>query len=459
MLNLLSRHPQPHNNAAQNGAALPTPAELAAGIEAIGRGDPRGQQMLTEEIRTAIQRAFTSQKSRERRMLRSFSEFLAGASETAIFMGWITHDVREVATSAQSINDGLNQLSGTASNITGRVQSCGDEVSRISQGARVATSALQETRNSMQSISTQVSSIASRAAELESAVQRISEMVSTIAAISRQTDLLALNATIEAARAGESGRGFGVVAAEVKALSGSTAKATEEIRNRIAMLSAGMEAIRGVTTQSVAAVSQGEDVANRAQTEFEAVARQIGTITENLGQLMGQVAEQQQATSEIAASVQTIGEKASKVRGEVESSFALVTQAEEKALAELRGKNVESVGNYQLIVVHGKAIAWKRRLAAILVGLMAPSAASESYGSDELADWFTQMAGTEIGRDENFLDLKNAYETAHSSSRQMVSLIQQQDWGKGTNAYVAADNAIARMVTTSSALIAKYGQS
>ena len=457
MLSFLSRHPQ-NIQAAQNGAALPTASELVAGIEAIGRGDPKAQQGLTEEIRSAVQRAFAGQKMRERRMLRSYSEFLAGASETAIFMGWITHDVREVATSAQSINEGLNQLTGTASNITGRVQSCGDEASRISQGARVATSALQETRNSMQSISTQVSSIASRAAELEAAVQRISEMVKTIAAISRQTDLLALNATIEAARAGESGRGFGVVAAEVKALSASTAKATEEIRNRIAMLSAGMEAIRGVTTQSVAAVSQGEDVANRAQTEVEAVARQIGTITDNLGQLMGQVAEQQQATSEIATSVRTIGEKAGKVRSEVEASFALVTQAEEKALAELRGKNAESVPYYELITVHGKAVAWKRRLAAILVGLMTTSVAAESYGSEELADWFGNVAGTDISRDENFLDLKDAYEAAHISARQMVSCIQQQDWGKGTTAYVAADNAIARMVTAAVALVAKYSE-
>jgi methyl-accepting chemotaxis protein len=456
MLNFLTRDTQ-NSFAASNGrASLPTPSELAAGIEAIGRGDPAGHPALTEEIRSAVRRAFASRESNERRMLRDFSDFLAGASETSIFLGWITHDVREVATSAQAINDGLHQLSGTASNITGRVQYCGDEVSRISQGARVATSALQETRNAMQSISGQVSSIATRAAELESAVQRISEMVQTIAAISRQTDLLALNATIEAARAGESGRGFGVVAAEVKALSGSTAKATGEIRNRIAMLSAGMEAIRGVTTQSVAAVAQGEDVANRAQSEFEAVARQIGAITENLGQLMGQVAEQQQATSEIATSVQTIGDKASKVRSEVESAFARVSQAEEKVLTTLRGKNVQNIPHHELILVHGKAIAWKRRLAAILVGLMTPAADAETYGTDELAEWFRREAGSEISRDGIFHDLKSAYETAHAAAQQMVSCIQRQDWGSGTNSYVAADKAISIMVTTASALLAKY---
>jgi methyl-accepting chemotaxis protein len=456
---LSSLKSQPLNNgSSSSGDAGPRLSvdDVARAIEAVISGDVRRRDSVDAKLRAAIERALTPQKTQAGQVLRSFSDFIGDASETAIFIGWITHDVREVAGSTQSIDEGLGQLASAASQITSRAQSCGNEVTDILSGAQNATGALKETRDALGSISTQVTSIDTQAAGLVSAVERIFEMVQTIEAISRQTDLLALNATIEAARAGESGRGFGVVAAEVKVLSGNTAKATKEIRNRIAALSSGMQVIRDATRESVAAVGQGADLAIRAQSEFETLGAKIGGITHDLGELTNQVLEQQKATRDISGSVKSISEKAGKVRREVDASLSRVTAAEERALGVIRNVGKLGISHHELMTLSGEVIAWKRRLAATLVGLALPSADNETCASRKLSAWYSGVTDPALRKDEDFIALQAADDAAHAGARRVISCIQKQDWGGGTDAYITFEKAAETLVKSADALLRKH---
>jgi methyl-accepting chemotaxis protein len=121
-----------------------------------------------------------------------------------------------------------------------------------------------------------------RIGELSLAAGRIGDVVKLITAIAEQTNLLALNATIEAARAGEAGRGFAVVASEVKQLASQTAKATEEIGTQIA----GMQAS---TQDSVASIKE--------------IGTTIGRISDIASTIAAAVEEQGAATQEIARNV------------------------------------------------------------------------------------------------------------------------------------------------------------
>ncbi|HEY0440658.1 MAG TPA: methyl-accepting chemotaxis protein [Xanthobacteraceae bacterium] len=154
--------------------------------------------------------------------------------------------------------------------------------------------------------------------ELDQAARRIGDVVKLITAVAEQTNLLALNATIEAARAGEAGRGFAVVASEVKALSGQTAKATEEIAGHIS----GMQQ---ATQRSVEAIGT-----------IRRTIRDIGNIS---GAIAAAVTEQGAATQEIARSadiaakrtIEAAGEisQASEASGDTRTNAAVIRQTAE----------------------------------------------------------------------------------------------------------------------------------
>jgi methyl-accepting chemotaxis protein len=131
---------------------------------------------------------------------------------------------------------------------------------------------------------------------LNDAAGRIGDVVSLITDIAEQTNLLALNATIEAARAGEAGRGFAIVASEVKALAGQTAKATQDIAGQVT----GMQK---ATTRSIAALGA-----------IERTIRDIGAISSTIAVA---VTEQGAATQEIARSVEVAARRATDTAGEV----------------------------------------------------------------------------------------------------------------------------------------------
>jgi methyl-accepting chemotaxis protein len=137
---------------------------------------------------------------------------------------------------------------------------------------------------------------------LAEAAQRIGDVVKLISDIAEQTNLLALNATIEAARAGEAGKGFAVVASEVKTLSDQTSRATDEIRGKISEM-------QTATTQSVQAM--------------QTVGQTIGEISEVSTAIASAVEQQGAATKEIARNVQ----QASIGTAEVSSNIVGINQA------------------------------------------------------------------------------------------------------------------------------------
>lgn len=164
--------------------------------------------------------------------------------------------------------------------------------SQVSNGNEVVIQAVSSVRNMNNVLTTAGSSLSS----LEGNVNNISSVVGVIHSISEQTNLLALNAAIEAARAGEQGRGFAVVADEVRTLAQRTQESTHEIQSMI-------EALQKGTAQAVANMESGQEQGNitgeqieKAGEVLKAIADAIGTVTK----MNNQIAESSEEQTKVA---------------------------------------------------------------------------------------------------------------------------------------------------------------
>jgi len=229
----------------------------------------------------------------------------------------------QVAAQVSTVATAGEEMSATSGDIA---QNCilAAECSQQANAAAVSgAGVVNETIAVMRSIAERVRSSATAVDSLGRRSDQIGEIVGTIEDIADQTNLLALNAAIEAARAGEQGRGFAVVADEVRALAERTTRATGEIGEMIKAIQLETRGAVIAMEEGVREVANGREKAANSGIALEQILKQINLVTTQIDQVATAAEEQTATTTEISTNIQQIAEVTSHTsRGAQESATA-----------------------------------------------------------------------------------------------------------------------------------------
>jgi methyl-accepting chemotaxis protein len=269
-------------------------------------------EAIVEPLKAAAENASSLASSSDQ--LTAVSQVMAStAEETAVQANvvsvaseQVSRNVASVATASQQIQASIREISKNA-----------NDSARVAKNAVTAAESTHETMR-----------------KLGESSQEIGNVIKVITSIAQQTNLLALNATIEAARAGEAGKGFAVVANEVKELAKQTARATEEISQKI-------EAIQGDTRGAVSAIEEIGAIITQINDISNSIASAVEEQTVTTNEIGRSVTEAAQGVTEIARSISGVAVSAKNTtRG------ANDTETASRGLSEMAARLQSSVARF-----------------------------------------------------------------------------------------------------------------
>ena len=241
-------------------------------------------------------------ESREKKVMDQVTEIaqtLAGAAE-------------ELTATSQQMAGNAEETSAQANVVSAACEEVGNNVQTVATGTEEMSASIKEIAQNANEAA-QVTSEAVKMAEsanetvtnLGTASSEISDVIKTITSIAEQTNLLALNATIEAARAGEAGKGFAVVANEVKELANQTAKATEEISNKISSIQGNTKDAVDVIGSISQIITQINDISSTIASAVEEQSATTAEIGRNVGEASKGSSEITENISGVAAAAES----------------------------------------------------------------------------------------------------------------------------------------------------------
>ncbi|MDN3700296.1 methyl-accepting chemotaxis protein [Vibrio artabrorum] len=238
----------------------------------------------------------------------SSDELFALTEVMTISMSETKDSTQEEFNEIDQLATAMSEMTSTVLTVAEHAQSASSLTEQASGQALTGQKFVQGSVSKMSELSSDIAASAAAVNQVEERVDSIGSVVGTIQGISEQTNLLALNAAIEAARAGEAGRGFAVVADEVRNLAQRTQQATVEIQDMISHLQTSANSAVELMEKSVVEAAEGVELVTNAGSELDGIVSQVNQINDMNFQIATAAGQQSSVAEEMSVNLTNVRE-------------------------------------------------------------------------------------------------------------------------------------------------------
>ena len=231
-----------------------------------------------------------------------------------------TKGMEQLQAQTDNITHAITEMQSTVKEVANHAENAALAAKQSDEDAKHVEQVVNESKSSINSLAKGVSEASDALVSLEQNTENVGSILDVIRGIAEQTNLLALNAAIEAARAGEQGRGFAVVADEVRTLAGRTQESTEQIQNMITELQKGSNAAVNVMAQSREQADASVAHAEQASEALSRIAGSISNISNMATQIASSMDQQAEVSDDITSSISNISDAAQSTSSNAEQS-------------------------------------------------------------------------------------------------------------------------------------------